>query len=73
MGGGMTKSLKMRAFLICTAVGLFAFTLLVFNMKPTDLVTLCQFYFGFQGLVAGGFFGFRFGEQWAASRKGEVK
>ena len=65
----MIQSLKMRGFLISTAVGALAFLFLVLKMQPADMATLCQFFFIYQGAVTGGFFGFRFGEQWANSRK----
>lgn len=62
------KSLKLFGFKMASVIGLGAFAVLAFRMEAGDLVTLCQFFFGYQGIVTGGFFGFRFGEQWAKSR-----
>jgi len=63
------KSLKMEGFKWASILGLIAFGILAFRMTPSDLGTLCQFYFGYQAIVAGGFFGFRAMEQVANTKK----
>jgi len=65
------KSLKLKGFYVAMTMGFIAFFVLALKMKAPDLVTLCQFYFGYNGIVAGGFFGFRFGEQWALTKNGK--
>ena len=62
------ESKKFKAYLWSSAIGLIAFVILSIRMQPEDLVTLCQFFFGYEGIVTGGFFGFRFGEQWAGKK-----
>lgn len=66
----MTGNRKMKGFYVTTAVLLFIAVILAFKMPAQDLITLCQFYFGAQGLVTTAFFGGNFGEHWAANRKG---
>jgi hypothetical protein len=53
---------KVLAFYWATLLGLVAFIYLVMNMPKTDLVTLCQFFFLYTGIITSGFFGFNFGE-----------
>lgn len=65
----MTKSLKMEGFKWASVLGFIAFGLMAFRMPTENLVTLCQFYFGYQGVVSGGFFGFRAWEQTANGKK----
>ena len=65
----MTRSMKFKGFTIACLLGLLGFTVLSLKMNPDDLITLCQFYFGYNGIITGGFFGFRFGEQWANAKK----
>jgi len=61
-------SKKFAAYFWSTAIGFVAFIIMAFRMNPVDLVTLCQFFFGFQGIITAGFFGFRFSEQWAGKK-----
>jgi len=65
----MTKSLKMQGFQWASILGFMAFAIMVFRMPGENLVTLCQFYFGYQGIVSGGFFGFRAMEQVSQNKK----
>lgn len=71
------SSKKFEGFIIASLAGMIAFIFLVLRMPPAELATLCQFYFLYQGLVSGGFFGFRSFEQWANSKyvneKPEIK
>lgn len=62
------SSRKMTAYWISSILGFAAFVLLSIKMDPTHLITLCQFYFGFQGLTTAGFFGGNFGEYWAMTK-----
>lgn len=65
----MNGTRKMRGFYWSSALGFLAFAVLAFRMQPESLITLTQFYFGYQGIVAAGFFGFNFGEHWAEAKK----
>ncbi len=60
---------KMKAYYWSTGLGALAFGLLVFKMDTNQLITLCQFFFGYQGLITAGFFGFNFGEHWSEAKK----
>ena len=66
------KSLKMEGFKWSTVAGFFVFVLLAFKAPSESLGTIGQFWFGFQGIVSGGFFGFRAMEQTAKSKNGNI-
>lgn len=57
------KSLKREGFKWASVLGFSAFIALYVKMLSGDLITLCQFYFAYQGMITGGFFGFRAYEQ----------
>lgn len=63
----------MTAFWVSSIVGVIAFALLALKMDPKDLITLCQFYFGYQGIITTALIGGNFGEYWAKTKTGEAK
>jgi len=64
------SSRKMTAFWLSTIVGITAFAFLALRMDPKDLITLCQFYFGYQGIITTALIGGNFGEYWAKTKGG---
>lgn len=64
------SSKKFAAFIISSVIGAAAFGLMVFRLPASDLASVGQLFFLYQGVVVGGFFGFRFGEQWANAKHG---
>ena len=65
----MTKNRKFKAYWGASIYGFVAFLILAFKLNPEDLVIVSQFFFGYEGLVAAGFFGFNFGEHWTQTKK----
>jgi len=63
---------KFKAFWGASFFGFAAFAILAFKMNPDELITLCQFYFGYEGIVSAGFFGFNFGEHWTKAKNGKT-
>ena len=66
-------SKKYKAFWGASFFGFAAFVILALRMDQDQLVTLTQFYFGYEGLVSAGFFGFNFGEHWTKTKNGNPK
>ena len=60
------SSKKFAAFMLSSIIGIVAFGFIVFRIPASDLASVVQFYFLYQGLISAGFFGFRWSEQWSA-------
>lgn len=62
---GRIGSRKMKGFAWSSVLGIVAFIILVIKMPPEQLMTLCQFYFGFQTVTTATFFGGNAVEHWS--------
>ena len=61
-------SKKFAAYIWSSLIGVVAFGLVAFKIPVSDLASVVQIFYLYQGLITAGFFGFRFGEQWAKAK-----
>ena len=66
----MSSSKKFQGFVIASVLGFLTFAIAAYLVPPEGLVSVAQFWFGYQSVNTGGFFGFRAWEQTAKAKNG---